>query len=41
MNGWNPHKGRPDLTGKGEAFLAELEISWRELNDTVEHLRHQ
>ena len=29
------------LTGKGEAFLAELEISWRELNDTVEHLRHQ
>ena len=29
------------LTGKGEAFLAELEISWRELNDTGEHLRHQ
>lgn len=29
------------LTGKGEAFLAELEISWRELNDTVEHLHHQ
>ena len=27
--------------GPGEAFLAELEISWRELNDTVEHLRHQ
>ena len=29
------------LTDKGEAFLAELEISWRELNETVEHLRQQ
>ena len=28
------------LTDKGEAFLAELETSWRELNDTVEHLRN-
>ena len=29
------------LTDKGEAFLAELETSWRELNETVEHLRQQ
>ena len=29
------------LTDKGEAFLAELETSWWELNETVEHLRQQ
>lgn len=27
------------LTDKGEAVLNELESSWRELNDTVNHLR--
>lgn len=26
------------LTEKGESFLRELEISWRELNDTVNHI---
>ncbi|MDR0939073.1 MAG: PadR family transcriptional regulator [Mediterranea sp.] len=26
------------LTAKGEAFLAELELSWRELSDTVSHI---
>ena len=26
------------LTEKGEEILRELELSWRELNDTVEHL---
>ena len=26
------------LTEKGEVFLGELEISWRELSDTVNHL---
>lgn len=27
------------LTEKGEAFLAELELAWDELSDTVNHLR--
>lgn len=26
------------LTDKGELFLKELEMSWRELNDTVNHI---
>jgi PadR family transcriptional regulator PadR len=26
------------LTAEGEAFLSELEVSWRELSDTVSHL---
>ena len=26
------------LTAKGEAFLAELENAWRDLNNTVEHI---
>ena len=26
------------LTEKGEEILREVELSWRELNDTVEHL---
>ena len=26
------------LTSKGEVFLGELEISWRELNETVNHI---
>lgn len=26
------------LTEKGEEFLGELEISWRELNETVDHI---
>ena len=26
------------LTPKGEVFLGELEISWRELNETVNHI---
>ena len=26
------------LTEKGEAFLGELEISWKELNETVNHI---
>ena len=29
------------LTERGEAFLSELETSWRELNETVEQLRNQ
>lgn len=29
------------LTERGEAFLSELETSWRELNETVEQLRSQ
>lgn len=28
------------LTDKGTGFLGELEISWKELNDTVNHLSH-
>jgi PadR family transcriptional regulator PadR len=28
------------LTGKGETFLGELEISWQELNDTISHIRN-
>lgn len=27
------------LTEKGQAFLGELEIAWKELNETVEHIR--
>lgn len=27
------------LTPKGEGFLQELETAWRELNETVEHIR--
>ena len=27
------------LTEKGEAFLQELETAWRELSDTVDHIR--
>ena len=26
------------LTPKGEVFLGELEVSWRELNETVNHI---
>ncbi|MCD7901536.1 MAG: PadR family transcriptional regulator [Bacteroides sp.] len=26
------------LTDKGEGFLGELEISWKELNETVNHI---
>ena len=26
------------LTAQGEAFLGELEVSWRELSDTVNHI---
>jgi len=26
------------LTDKGDVFLGELELSWRELNETVNHL---
>lgn len=29
------------LTEKGISFLAELEASWQELNETVNHLRDQ
>ncbi|MDR0995305.1 MAG: PadR family transcriptional regulator [Tannerella sp.] len=29
-----------DLTPKGEAFLQELENSWKELNETIEHIRN-
>ena len=29
------------LTPKGEAFLTELDNSWRELSDTVNHLKRQ
>lgn len=28
------------LTPKGEEFLRELEISWQELNDTINHIRN-
>lgn len=28
------------LTEKGEEFLGELEISWQELNDTINHIRN-
>jgi PadR family transcriptional regulator PadR len=28
------------LTEKGEIFLSELEISWRELNNTINHIRN-
>lgn len=27
------------LTEKGQAFLGELEIAWKELNETVEYIR--
>lgn len=29
------------LTAKGEEFLGELELSWRELNDTVNHIANR
>ena len=29
------------LTSKGEVFLGELEISWRELNETVNHIANR
>ena len=28
------------LTPKGEEFLGELENSWQELNDTINHIRN-
>ena len=28
------------LTEKGEAFLNELENSWKELNDTINHIKN-
>jgi len=28
------------LTDKGESFLGELEISWEELNKTINHIRN-
>ena len=28
------------LTSRGETFLQELEKAWQELNETVEHIRH-
>ena len=28
------------LTEAGEAFLEELELSWQELNDTINHIRN-
>lgn len=28
------------LTEAGEAFLKELEFSWQELNDTINHIRN-
>lgn len=28
------------LTLRGETFLQELEQAWQELNETVEHIRH-
>ena len=28
------------LTVAGEAFLKELELSWQELNDTINHIRN-
>lgn len=28
------------LTEKGELFLGELEASWQELNDTINHIRN-
>ena len=28
------------LTSKGEEFLGELENSWQELNDTINHIRN-
>ena len=37
-------KGPPrkyyQLTEKGELFLGELEASWQELNDTINHIRN-
>ena len=29
------------LTEKGELFLGELELSWRELNETVNHIANR
>ena len=29
------------LTEQGETFLGELEISWKELNDTVNHIANR
>ena len=29
------------LTEQGEVFLGELEISWKELNDTVNHIANR
>ena len=31
---------RLKLTEKGELFLGELEASWQELNDTINHIRN-
>jgi PadR family transcriptional regulator PadR len=30
-----------ELTEEGDAFLSELEASWKELNETIEHIRKQ
>lgn len=29
------------LTGDGQVFLGELEVSWQELNDTVNHIANK
>ncbi|MDR2810693.1 MAG: PadR family transcriptional regulator [Tannerellaceae bacterium] len=29
-----------ELTSKGESFLSELETSWQELTDTINHIRN-
>ena len=42
---WQESKQGPprkyyQLTEKGELFLGELEASWQELNDTINHIRN-
>ena len=41
---WIESQGPPRkyyrLTEAGEAFLKELELSWQELNDTINHIRN-
>ena len=39
-NTQGPPRKYYQLTPKGEEFLGELETSWQELNDTINHIRN-
>ena len=44
MSGWNPRKGHLASTTnlrRRENFLGELELSWKELTETVNHIANR